>query len=75
MTSSWSLWQRRCSAGWATRPAPCCIIVLGVVTEVAAGFLTPSFKEVIAFGVLVVVLLFRPTGIFGQGATVKEIPA
>jgi hypothetical protein len=25
--------------------------------------------------VLVVVLLFRPTGIFGQGATVKEIPA
>ena len=50
-------------------------IVLGVVTEVAAGFLTPSLKEVIAFGVLVVVLLFRPTGIFGQGATVKEIPA
>jgi branched-chain amino acid transport system permease protein/neutral amino acid transport system permease protein len=50
-------------------------IVLGVVTEMAAGFLTPSFKEVIAFGVLVVVLLFRPTGIFGQGATVKEIPA
>jgi branched-subunit amino acid ABC-type transport system permease component len=50
-------------------------IVLGVVTEMAAGFLTPSFKEVIAFGVLVVVLLFRPTGIFGQGAMVKEIPA
>jgi branched-chain amino acid transport system permease protein/neutral amino acid transport system permease protein len=50
-------------------------IVLGVVTEVAAGFLAPSFKEVIAFGMLVVVLLFRPTGIFGQGATVKEIPA
>ena len=49
-------------------------IVLGVVTEVAAGFINPSFKEVIAFGVLVVVLLFRPTGIFGQGATVKEVP-
>jgi branched-subunit amino acid ABC-type transport system permease component len=49
-------------------------IVLGVVTEVAAGFINPSFKEVIAFGVLVVVLLFRPTGIFGQGATVREAP-
>jgi branched-chain amino acid transport system permease protein/neutral amino acid transport system permease protein len=49
-------------------------IVLGVVTEVAARFITPGFKEVIAFGVLVVVLLFRPTGIFGQGATVKEVP-
>jgi branched-subunit amino acid ABC-type transport system permease component len=50
-------------------------IVLGVVTEVAAGFMSPSFKEVIAFGVLVVVLLFRPAGIFGQGSTVKEVPA
>jgi branched-subunit amino acid ABC-type transport system permease component len=53
-------------------------VVLGVVTEVAPAvapqFIPPSFKEVIAFGVLVVVLLFRPTGIFGQGATVKEIP-
>ena len=49
-------------------------IVLGVVTEAAAGFLSPSFKEVIAFGVLVVVLLFRPAGIFGQGSTVKEVP-
>src|SRR5215469_5485135 len=49
-------------------------VVLGVVTEVTAGFINPSFKEVIAFGVLVVVLLFRPTGIFGQGATVKEVP-
>jgi branched-subunit amino acid ABC-type transport system permease component len=49
-------------------------IVLGVVTEVAARFITPGFKEVIAFGVLVVVLLFRPSGIFGQGPTVKEVP-
>jgi len=46
-----------------------------VVTEVAAGFMSPSFKEVIAFGVLVVVLLFRPAGIFGQGSPVKEVPA
>jgi branched-subunit amino acid ABC-type transport system permease component len=50
-------------------------IVLGVVTEVAAGFTSPGFKEVIAFGVLVIVLLFRPAGIFGQGSTVKEVPA
>jgi len=49
-------------------------VVLGVVTEVAAGFTSPSFKQVIAFGVLVLVLLFRPAGIFGQGSTVKEVP-
>jgi len=50
-------------------------LVLGVITEVAAGFISPSFKEVIAFGVLVVVLLFRPAGLFGQGSTVREVAA
>lgn len=59
--------------GWPTG-AMLASLVLGVVTEVAAGFIAPSFKEVIAFGVLVVVLLLRPTGIFGHGATVREVP-
>jgi branched-chain amino acid transport system permease protein/neutral amino acid transport system permease protein len=44
-------------------------LVLGVVTEVAAGYITPSFKQVIAFGVLVVVLLVRPQGLLGQAQT------
>ncbi|HLN04686.1 MAG TPA: branched-chain amino acid ABC transporter permease [Acidimicrobiales bacterium] len=48
-------------------------IVIGVVTEVSAGFISPSFKEVIAFGVLVVVLLVRPQGIFGHASAVKEV--
>jgi len=48
-------------------------LVLGVVTEVAAGYISPSFKEVIAFGVLVVVLLVRPQGIFGQAAVERDL--
>jgi branched-subunit amino acid ABC-type transport system permease component len=48
-------------------------LVLGVVTEVAAGYISPSFKEVIAFGVLVVVLLIRPQGIFGQAAGERDL--
>lgn len=50
-------------------------LVVGIVTEVAAAYITPSFKEVIAFGVLVIVLLLRPQGLFGQPATVKEVVA
>jgi branched-chain amino acid transport system permease protein len=44
-----------------------------VVTEVAVGYISPSFKEVIAFGVLVVVLLIRPQGIFGQAAGERDL--
>lgn len=41
-------------------------LVLGLVTEISAGFISPSYKEVFAFGVLVIVLILRPTGLFSQ---------
>jgi branched-subunit amino acid ABC-type transport system permease component len=50
-------------------------LVVGIVTEVAAAYITPSFKEVIAFSVLVIVLLVRPQGLFGQATAVKEVVA
>lgn len=43
-------------------------LVLGLVTEISAAFISPSYKEIFAFGVLVIVLLLRPTGIFSQYA-------
>jgi len=43
-------------------------LVLGLVTEVSAAFVSPSYKELFAFIVLVIVLLVRPTGIFSQFA-------
>lgn len=63
--------------GGVGRPAGAMLaaVVVGLVTEVAAAYITPSFKEVIAFGVLVLVLLVRPQGLFGQAATVKEAVA
>jgi branched-chain amino acid transport system permease protein/neutral amino acid transport system permease protein len=39
-------------------------LVLGLVTEISAAYISPSYKEIFAFGVLVIVLLVRPTGIF-----------
>jgi branched-chain amino acid transport system permease protein len=41
-------------------------VVLGVLESLGAGYLSAQWKNVFAFVVLVVLLLFRPTGIFGE---------
>lgn len=50
-------------------------LILGIVTEVSAAYVSPSYKEIFAFGVLVIVLLVRPSGIFGHAAVTQEAPA
>jgi branched-chain amino acid transport system permease protein len=40
--------------------------LLGLVESLAAGFISPSFKDLYAFLFLVVMLAVRPTGLFGQ---------
>ena len=40
-------------------------LVFGVVQSLAQAFIGPAFQNAIAFGLLVVVLLIRPTGILG----------
>jgi branched-subunit amino acid ABC-type transport system permease component len=49
-------------------------VALGVITEVAAAYTRSSFKEVIAFVVLVAIVLVRPQGLFGPAGstTVSE---
>lgn len=42
--------------------------LLGLVESLAAGFISPSFKDLYAFLFLVVVLAVRPTGLFGAKA-------
>jgi branched-chain amino acid transport system permease protein/neutral amino acid transport system permease protein len=39
-------------------------LIIGVVSEVAATYFNPALKNVFAFLVLVLVLLFRPQGLF-----------
>ena len=41
-------------------------IVLGVSESLAAGFISSAYKDVIAFMVMIVVLLFRPEGLLGK---------
>ncbi len=40
--------------------------MLGLVETLAAGFISPSFKDLYAFLFLVIVLAVRPTGLFGR---------
>lgn len=40
-------------------------LLLGVVESLAVGFISPTYKDLIAFVVLVLVLLVRPTGLLG----------
>jgi len=40
-------------------------IILGLAEALVVYYVSSSFRDAIAFGILILVLLFRPTGIFG----------
>ena len=44
-------------------------IIIGVLEAFVAGYVSADWKDCIAFVVLILVLLFRPSGLFGH----KEI--
>jgi branched-chain amino acid transport system permease protein/neutral amino acid transport system permease protein len=40
-------------------------VVIGLATEISAAYLTPSYKDVIAFAVLLIMMAVRPGGLAG----------
>ena len=50
-------------------------LVIGIASELAAAVISPDYKNVVAFVILVVVLLARPQGILSEIATRKEVAA
>lgn len=50
-------------------------LTIGIATEASASVISPSFKEVVAFLILIVVLLVRPQGILSEIAAAKEVAA
>jgi branched-chain amino acid transport system permease protein/neutral amino acid transport system permease protein len=43
-------------------------VIIGLATEISAAYITPSYKDVIAFIVLLVMMAVRPGGLLGTAA-------
>jgi neutral amino acid transport system permease protein len=41
-------------------------VLIGLITELSAAVLSPEYKEVVAFGVLVLVMVLRPQGLLAR---------
>ena len=43
-------------------------VIIGLATEISAAYITPSYKDVIAFAVLLIMMAVRPGGLLGAAA-------
>ncbi len=43
-------------------------VIIGLATEVSAAYITPSYKDVVAFAVLLIMMVVRPGGLLGAAA-------
>jgi branched-subunit amino acid ABC-type transport system permease component len=50
-------------------------LVIGIATEYAATIISPTYKDAVAFLVLIVMLLVRPQGLLAEVATAKAVAA
>jgi branched-subunit amino acid ABC-type transport system permease component len=50
-------------------------VTIGLAGEMSAALISPSYKDVAAFAILIVVLLVRPQGILSEIAATKEVAA
>jgi branched-subunit amino acid ABC-type transport system permease component len=48
-------------------------LIIGLVSEAAAAVISPSYKDIVAWMILIVVLVFRPQGIFAEFASEREL--
>ena len=44
-------------------------LIIGLATEISAAYINPSYKDVIAFAVLLIMLAVRPSGLLGTAAS------
>jgi len=44
-------------------------LIIGVVETLAAGYIHAGYRDAIAFAVLILVLLVKPTGLMGKGSS------
>jgi len=46
-------------------------IILGVIEALVSGFISSTFRDAAAFAILILVLLIKPSGLFGKNTNEK----
>jgi branched-chain amino acid transport system permease protein len=46
-------------------------VILGVIEALVSGFISSTFRDAAAFGILIIILLFKPSGLFGSNVREK----
>jgi branched-chain amino acid transport system permease protein len=46
-------------------------LLIGITETMVVGYLSPTYKDAVAFGILILILLFRPSGLLGTVAQEK----
>ncbi|MCD6344805.1 MAG: branched-chain amino acid ABC transporter permease [Anaerolineae bacterium] len=46
-------------------------MLLGIIETLGAGYISPQWKDVIAYVILIIILIFRPTGLLGERVAEK----
>jgi branched-chain amino acid transport system permease protein len=41
-------------------------MIIGLLETFVTGYISPTYRDAIAFGILILILLFKPTGILGK---------
>src|SRR3989304_3935777 len=47
-------------------------LILGLIESLAVTFMNPAYKDVVAFAILILTLVFKPTGILGETVCASE---
>ncbi len=46
-------------------------VMMGLSEEMVVGYLSSTYRDALAFGILIVVLIFKPAGLFGKSSVEK----
>jgi branched-chain amino acid transport system permease protein len=41
-------------------------MIIGLLETFVVGYISPTYRDAIAFGILILILLFKPTGLLGK---------